>query len=206
MDFLKKLQKPYKRRYDRYGSNRIFVDLYFPRNYVNQMPVVVTCPALGLTIPAINIYKLTAKGVAVCNIHFRGGSIFSKTRGDLSQLTPETMAEDVAAVIDEIYSQHWAHRQKIYLYGMSHGCLAALAGAAQCPDRIAALFLCHPMLTPPEQGKDNIVDARKLSSKYLEHWKAFPLKETMESLPMPVMQFQEGKNMHTTMLREIGVE
>lgn len=143
----------------------------FPLTYVRATPVadrrglpVLVVPG-GPGLASVTVYRglrarAAALGLDVLMVEHRGVGL-SRTDADGADLpreevTVEAAADDLAAVLDS------AGLDRAVVYGSSYGTYLAQALGARHPERVAAMVLDSPMLSPRDDLAANRAHRRRL--------------------------------------------
>ena len=96
----------------------------------------------GYNMSFIEADRLSSSGIAVYEFDFCGGSPWSKSEGESTDMSVLTEADDLEAVLDEMKRQDFVDESRIYLSG---GVVSIITGERR-QENIAGMILFCPAL------------------------------------------------------------
>ena len=118
-------------------------------------PAAVICHGFGGNQYDLVFYaeKLADMGYAVYCFDFCGGCVVGKSDGDSLDMTIDTEAADLKAVLDYVKKRPYVDVKHMVLIGGSQGGYVAGVVAAERPEDIDKLILFYPALCIPEAAR-----------------------------------------------------
>ncbi len=151
------------------GDKNIYGTLYVPKDGQDKRGIVILSHGFNGTSTG-NAYlakSFASSGIAVYAFDFCGGSIISKSDGNMTEMSILTEKEDLNCVIETVKTWDWVDPAHIVLFGESQGgCASALTAANR--DDISALVLFYPGMMAPSnvtQEYASIEDIPEISEK-----------------------------------------
>lgn len=101
--------------------------VYLPNESAKKLPVIIYCHGLGsdrqLNPSTKALFDKVLSGAAIVTFDFYGGG---ETGGDFRQMTYTRWKNNLADILDWVYEQNWANKNKIGCFAFSSGTTAAL--------------------------------------------------------------------------------
>jgi dienelactone hydrolase len=136
--------------YCKNGDKDIYGTLYVPKDGQDKRGIVILSHGFNGTSTG-NAYlakSFASSGIAVYAFDFCGGSVISKSDGNITEMSILTEKEDLNCVIETVKTWDWVDPEHIVLFGESQGgCVSALTAASR--DDISALVLFYPAMMIP---------------------------------------------------------
>ncbi len=107
-------------------------------------PLLVFAHGMDWTEEVLDFSRIASSGVVCCTFDFCGGSVDSRSDGEIQDMSILTEAADLEAVIDACLSDTRVDEKNVYLVGYSlGGYIATMVGAGRA-NAIRGLFLVSP--------------------------------------------------------------
>lgn len=130
--------------FDRDGMS-IFGKLYLPQGK-GPFPAVVIGHGFGGNLRDVECYaeSFARSGIAACAFDFIGGGFFSRSSGNMTQMSVLTEAADMDRVLDSLAVLPEIDKDHLFLMGESQGGFVASYLAAKRPGDVKGLVLLYP--------------------------------------------------------------
>lgn len=130
------------------GDNSLHGVFYLPDDFDKnlQYPVLIFSHGYNSNSYADTDYLpyLTQWGIICYKLDFFGGSVRSRSGGDLQQMSLLTEKADLLAAIDDVTSQPFVDPERVALIGMSQGGVVTGLTAPEVSNRILGEILVYP--------------------------------------------------------------
>lgn len=118
------------------------------------MHTVILCHGFGGNI--FSVYSqaryFASKGYACFLYDFCGGSMFSMSSGNFSEMTIDSEIDDLNVILDYVSSVSYVDADNIYIYGYSLGAFVAVSVAADRKEDVAGLILAAPAFSLADEA------------------------------------------------------
>lgn len=138
------------------GDHTIYGELLLPQGVEGKLPTVIVSHGLnsnGANAKMLVGMSLAMSGFAVYCFDFWGGSLHSKSGGNMWEMSVFTEQADLNAVIDHIKTLKTTDPDKLFLLGESQGGFVTGITAAQRPRDIRAVIEYYPAFCIPEDAR-----------------------------------------------------
>lgn len=129
------------------GSKNIFGVVNAPFNYENKkLPTVIISHGFNNDFSFMYNYakSIAEKGYIVYSFDFSGGSVTSKSDGDIKEMSIFTQKDDLKAVINTLLNYSFVDKDNIFLLGYSQGGVVSSITAVDNSKLIKGLILLSP--------------------------------------------------------------
>lgn len=129
----------------------IYGNLYLPKGDRKAWPTAIMGHGFNSSYFFLAPYAavLAENGVAAYVFDFCGGSINSRSEGDMLEMSVLTEIEDMEAVLKQIKGQPFVDTERLFLIGESQGGLVAALTAVEHPE-VKGLGLLYPAFVIPD--------------------------------------------------------
>ncbi|MGN0734430.1 MAG: alpha/beta hydrolase family protein [Anaerovoracaceae bacterium] len=147
-----------------------------------------------------------SNGIAVYLFDFCGGSLDSRSDGEMTEMSIMTEACDVEAVYSEAVKWDFVDPDKIILLGSSQGGYAAAIAATRNPEHYAGLIIMYPPLLIKDEVHELFRSKEKVPKTYevrgwytagsayaLDIWD-YDIYEEMKKYKKPVLLFHGDRD------------
>lgn len=142
---------------DASSKTKIFGYVYKPIDFQEdkQYPVVIFSHGIGVTNSDFDLYipYFMKLGVICYAFDFPGGSMQSKSKGDVKAMSVLTEKEALKTVLADIRGQSFTDTSKVVLMGGSQGGVVTGLTAVETADQIAGEILLYPALAIVDNAK-----------------------------------------------------
>lgn len=137
------------------GGMKIYGGSYVPDTGAKNYPTVIMCHGFNGSYAGNVKYAdiLARNGFACVMFDFCGGSLRSRSDGDMTDMTVSSEVDDLKSVIAYTGELEFADTKNIFLMGKSQGGAVAALTAADMPDRIKGLMLLYPAFMIPAAAR-----------------------------------------------------
>lgn len=138
------------------GERTLFGQLLIPRGIPGKLPTVIVSHGLnsnGKNAKSLVGQSLAMSGFQVYCFDFWGGSLHSRSGGNMWDMTVFTERDDLNAVIDHILTLPTTDPERLFLLGESQGGFVTAITAAMRPKDIRAVIEYYPALCIPEDAR-----------------------------------------------------
>ena len=150
-------------------GKKIFGKIYKPKNAeTNAVPMVIHCHGFngGYGEPEPYAKALAKSGYGCVIFDFIGGSTYSKSEGETTEMSVFTEQKDTEEVLKVVRGLNWVNQKQIYLMGYSMGAVVSNLMAANHPEEIAGIIHVYPGLLMPEDARQRHPKEAYHSEKY----------------------------------------
>lgn len=150
------------------GKHTLFGQLLIPKGISGKLPTVIVSHGLnsnGQNAKSLVGQSLAMSGFQVYCFDFWGGSLRSKSGGNMWDMTVFTEQDDLNAVIDHIKGLPGTDTDKLFLLGESQGGFVTAITAAARPKDIRAVIEYYPALCIPEDARKRHASVASIPEK-----------------------------------------
>ena len=150
------------------GGMRIYCRAYVPGTGEGKYPAVIMCHGFNGSYKGNIKYAdvLTEAGIASILFDFCGGSMDTRSDGEMIDMTVSGEVQDLKAVIDFSQSLGFVDTDNLFVMGKSQGGAVAALTAADIPEWIRGLILLYPAFTIPYLARTACRQFRVIPEKY----------------------------------------
>lgn len=164
----------------------IYGMLYMPVGDEEEYPAVIVSHGYLGSINFMESYAIAfAEAGYICyTFDYCGGGIFTRSDGEMSEMTLSSEIADLNAVIDTITALDLVDEDNLFLFGESQGGFVSAVTAAQRVEDVKALMLLYPGFSIPENCRLGVEGAAELTGltfaeDYIEDGASFDAYEAI---------------------------
>ena len=198
MDFVKEVIYCKNKR-----NQKIYGEIYIPQKK-GPFPLLIFSHGYGYNMSFIEPEKLASKGIAVYLFDFCGGSFSSRSEGQSTEMSIMTEAEDLECVLDEMKSQNFVDKERIYLSGCSQGGVVSIIVGERRQNELKGLILyCSALSIQDLENnlfKDKQIPEKMkfgnmiISRKYIEDVRGYDIYKSIKNLKIPFLYYHGDKD------------
>ena len=144
------------------GDKHIYGQLYLPTEDKQSYPLVIISHGIqGSYYDLVDqAGKCVDAGMAAYIFDYCGGSTYSRSSGDISDMSILTECDDLEFVLNELWQYAFMDRDNTYLMGESQGGMVSALLAAERPQDIAGMVLLYPAFNIPDMAREVYVEGQ----------------------------------------------
>ena len=144
------------------GDKHIYGQLYLPTEDKESYPLVIISHGIqGSYYDLVDqAGKCVDAGMAAYIFDYCGGSTYSRSSGDISDMSILTECDDLEFVLNELWQYAFMDRENTYLMGESQGGMVSALLAAERPQDIAGMVLLYPAFNIPDMAREVYVEGQ----------------------------------------------
>jgi pimeloyl-ACP methyl ester carboxylesterase len=144
------------------GDKHIYGQLYLPTEDKQSYPLVIISHGIqGSYYDLVDqAGKCVDAGMAAYIFDYCGGSTYSRSSGDISDMSILTECDDLEFVLNELWQYAFMDRENTYLMGESQGGMVSALLAAERPQDIAGMVLLYPAFNIPDMAREVYVEGQ----------------------------------------------
>lgn len=165
-------------------NSKIYGKLYTPVVVKDKYPLVILAHSAFLTGDSLKEYakEFANRGFMAFTFDFCGGSPFSKSDGNIKDMTIFTEVDDLKTIIMYFRNNTYVDIDNIYLFGTSQGGLVSAITANDYKEYIKGLMLLYPAFNIPDQVKDTAYSSyMPMGEAYFDTLKNYDVYEHIAS-------------------------
>lgn len=143
-------------------DKHIYGQLYLPTEDRESYPLVIISHGIqGSYYDLVDqAGKCVDAGLAAYIFDYCGGSTYSRSSGDISDMSVLTECDDLEFVLNELWQYSFMDRENTYLMGESQGGMVSAVLAAERPQDIAGMVLLYPAFNIPDMAREVYVEGQ----------------------------------------------
>ena len=184
-------------------NEKIYGEAFIPMKE-GPFPLLIFSHGYGYTLSFLEPEKLALNGIAVYQFEFCGGSPNSKSEGKPTEMSVLTEAEDLECVINQMKTQNFVDKNKIYLSGCSQGGFVTIIVGEKLQNEIKGLFLYCPFLKIKDIEKKFFMKKEipnifrfgnmEISKKYFEDVRECDIYSAIKNIKIPFLYYHGDKD------------
>lgn len=145
------------------GCN-IYGIAYIPKGGNGKYPTLILSHGFGASHSALMGYgqHLAAQGIAVYTYDFSGGSNFSKSEGDIKQMSILTEADQLRSIFKQVQQMDFVDKKNIFISGESQGGMVSAMVGPEIQKKIRGMILLYPALNIPVANEAMFPDVNNI--------------------------------------------
>ncbi|MDO5121668.1 MAG: alpha/beta fold hydrolase [Erysipelotrichaceae bacterium] len=149
-------------------DKHIYGQLYLPTEDRESYPLVIISHGIqGSYYDLVDqAGKCVDAGLAAYIFDYCGGSTYSRSSGDISDMSVLTECDDLEFVLNELWQYSFMDRENTYLMGESQGGMVSAVLAAERPQDIAGMVLLYPAFNIPDMAREVYVEGQSPEELY----------------------------------------
>lgn len=151
-------------------GKKLYGELYLPENMMAPGLLVILGHGFTGSYYFLKGYAeyLSSRQIACCIFDFCGGSNYSRSDGEMTDMSVQTQVADLRLLVETLRKHEAVDTQQLYIGGESQGGLVAALTAAEIPSLVAGVILLYPAMYIPELMREQFPDRTRIPEYFMQ--------------------------------------